>query len=80
MSVTEVAVVTLPAVAENVVEVEPCGIVTLEGTFAAVGDTLMPMVAPPLSAADVSETVQVDPTEGVNVVGLHERLLNTGVC
>jgi hypothetical protein len=69
-----VAVVTLPAVTENVVEVEPCGIVTLAGTFAADGAALTPMETPPLGAADVSATVQVDPEDGEIVLGLHERL------
>jgi len=73
-------VVTLPAVTENVVEVEPCGTVTVAGTFAAAGDALIPIAAPPLGAADVSVTVQVDPTDGVNVAGLHERPLRAGDC
>ena len=71
---------TVPAVTENVVEFEPCGTVTVTGTFAAVGAALIPTDAPPLGAADVSATVQVDPTDGVNDAGLHERLLKTGVC
>lgn len=70
---------TLPAVAENEVEFEPCGIVTFAGTFAAAGDELREIVAPPLSAADVRETVQVDPMDGVNVVGVHESVLRSGV-
>lgn len=70
---------TVPAVTENVVELEPCGTVTVVGTFAAVGAALIPTEAPPLGAADVSVTVQVDPTDGVNVAGLHERLLRVGV-
>lgn len=80
VSVTGVAVLTLPAVTENVVEVEPCGTVTVAGTFAAAGDALIPIAAPPLSAADVSVTVQVEPTVGVNDVGVHTRLLRAGVC
>jgi len=75
-----VAVVTLPAVAAKVVEVEPCGTVTVAGTLAAAEDALMSTTAPPLSAPDVSVTVQVDPTDGVNDVGLQERLLKAGVC
>jgi len=74
-----VEALTLPAVAENVIEDEPCGIVTVAGTFAAAGDELREIVAPPLSAADVRETVQVDPMDGVNVVGVHESVLRSGV-
>lgn len=58
---------------------DPCGIVTEAGTFAAAGEALKPIVAPPVSAADVRATVQVDPTEGVIEVGLHEMLLKAGV-
>jgi hypothetical protein len=72
-------VLTVPAVAEKVVEVDPCGIVTEAGTFAAAEEELRPMVAPPLRADEVSATVQVDPTDGVSVVGLHEILLKAGV-
>jgi hypothetical protein len=36
-------------------------------------------VAPGLNAADESATVQVDPAEGVSDVGLHDKLLKTGV-
>ena len=70
---------TLPAVAEKAAEVEPCGTVTVAGRFATAGDELRVIVAPPLSAADVSATVQVDPMEGVNVVGVHENVLRIGV-
>jgi hypothetical protein len=70
----------VPAVAENVVELEPCGIVTLAGTFAEAGAALIATAAPPLKAADESVTVQVDPADGVSVTGLHERPAKTGVC
>jgi hypothetical protein len=36
-------------------------------------------IVPPLGAAEVSATVQVDPAEGVSDVGLHEMPLKTGV-
>jgi hypothetical protein len=74
-----VEVVTVPAVTGKVVEVEPCGTVTDAGTVAAAEDALNATVAPPLGAADVSVTVQVDPTDGVRVVGLHEMPLKAGV-
>jgi hypothetical protein len=69
----------VPAVTENVAEVEPCGIVTVAGTFARAGEALSAIVAPPLSAAEVSATVQVDPAGGVSDVGLHDKPLKTGV-
>jgi hypothetical protein len=69
----------VPAVAENVAEVEPCGTVTVGGTFAAGEEVLSAISAPPLSAEEVSATVQVDPVEGVSDVGLHDMLLKTGV-
>jgi hypothetical protein len=62
-----------------VAEEEPSGTVTLEGTFAAAGDALSVIAAPPLSAAEVSATVQVDPAEGVSDVELHDMLLKRGV-
>ena len=52
----------------------------MAGTFAAAGDALIPTAAPPLSAGDVSVTVQVEPVVGVNDVGLHARLPKAGVC
>jgi hypothetical protein len=70
---------TVPAVTENVVEVNPCGTVTDAGTVAAEEDALSVTIAPPLGAADVSATLQMDPANEVSDVGLHEMLLNTGV-
>lgn len=70
---------TLPAVTENVFEVEPCGIVTLGGRLTSPGDAPSPIAAPPLGAADVSVTVQVDPADGDTDMGLHERLFKAGV-
>jgi len=69
----------VPAVTENVADVEPCGTVTVAGTFAPAGDELSETVAPPLGAAEVSETVQVDPTDGVSEVGLQEKPLKLEV-
>jgi hypothetical protein len=70
---------TVPAVTGNVAEVDPCGTVTDAGTLAAEEDALSVTIAPPLGAADVSATVQVDPADDVSDVGLHEMPLNTGV-
>jgi hypothetical protein len=72
-------VLTVPAVTGNVVEVDPCGIVTEAGTFTAAEDALTATVVL-LSAAEVSATVQVEPTEGVKEVGVHVIPLKTGVC
>ena len=57
---TDVAVVTLPALTENVADVEPCGTVTDEGTPAAAAlELASETTAPPLPAADVRVTVPV---------------------
>jgi len=44
--------------------------VTVAGAFAPAGDELIPIVAPPLKAGDVSETVQVEPADGLIEIGL----------
>jgi hypothetical protein len=62
----------------KVAEVEPSGTVTVAGIVTKAGDALSAIVAPPLNAADVSATVQVDPADGVSDAGLHDRLLRTG--
>jgi hypothetical protein len=77
--VTGVATVTLAAVAAKVTDVEPEGMVTDEGTLAAVGEAEIPIAAPPLGAGAVSVTVQVDPAEGLMDAGLHERLLRAAI-
>ena len=74
-----VELVTLPAVTVNVVEVEPWGTVTLEGTVAAVvleleSDT----TTPPVPAADVRLTVPVPDLPLTIVLGLTEILLKAG--
>jgi hypothetical protein len=70
----------VPAVTVNVADVEPCSTVKREGTLAAAGLELERDTAtPPVPAADVSVTVQVDPTDDVNEVGLHEKPLKRGV-
>jgi len=73
-----VALLTLPAVTEKLAAVEPCGIVTDAGTLAPAGDELRLIVAPPLGAAEVSVTVQVEPVAGLTETGLHEKLLKPG--
>jgi hypothetical protein len=72
-------VLTIPALAENVADVDPWGTVTEAGMFAAAGNALSAIVAPPLNAAEVSATVQVDPRDGVSDAGLHEMELKEGV-
>jgi hypothetical protein len=47
--------------------------------FATAEDELNAIVAPPLTAADVRVTLQVDPADGFSVVGLHEMPLKRGV-
>jgi len=74
-----VELLTVPAVTETGAEVDPCGTVTEAGRFAAAGDALNATVAPPLSAADVRDTVQVDPLLGVSDVGVHVIPLSAGV-
>lgn len=47
--------------------------------FAPAGAELSAIVAPPVNAAEVRLTVQVEPADGLIESGLHERLLNFGV-
>ncbi len=76
VKVTGVEVLTVPAVTVNVVEVDPCGIVTLDGTLAAaVLELLSDTTAPPLPAAAVSVTVPVAVCPPEIVAGLTETLL-----
>jgi hypothetical protein len=77
--VTGVGELTVPAVTANVADVWPWGIVTFPGALAPAGDELIPIVAPPLSADDVSDTEQVEPADGDIEVGLHERPFRAGV-
>ncbi len=79
VKVTAVAVLTLPAVTENVAEVDPCGTVTLDGTVATEGDALIATVAPPLAAGELNAIVQLDVVEGSIDIGLHVRLFRMGV-
>jgi hypothetical protein len=72
--------VTLFAVTENVIDVAPCGTVTAEGRLTSAGEELTLTVAPPLPAAEVRATVQVDAVEGVIDTGLHEKPFSPGVC
>lgn len=62
---------TTPAVTVNVVEVEPCGTITLEGTLAAVVLELeSETVTPPVPAAEVRVTVPVPDWPLTIVLGL----------
>jgi len=76
--VTAVDLVTLPALTENVEDVEPWGTVTVEGMLTSAGDELRLIVAPPLPGAEVRATVQVDPTVGLTANGVHEKPLRAG--
>ena len=70
---------TLPALTAKVVEVDPCGTVTLDGTLAAVVLELESETAtPPVPAADVRVTVPVPDWPPVIVVGLTEIPLRAG--
>ena len=60
VKVTGVELPTVPAVTVKVADVDPCGIVTLDGTLAAVlFELLSDTTAPPLPAAAVRVTVPV---------------------
>ena len=72
---SEVGADTLPAATEKVVDVDPCGTVTMAGTVARLGDAVIATAAPPLGAAVVRVMVHVEPTKGVTTVGLQKRLL-----
>ena len=76
---TGVAEPTVPAVTEKVADVWPCATVTEAGTFAPAGDELRLTVAPPLAAAVVSETEQVEPVDGLMFIGLQVRPFKAGV-
>ncbi len=70
---------TLPVLTVNVAEVEPCGIVTLEGTVAAVVLELESETeTPPVPAADVRVMVPVPDCPLTIVLGLAEMLLKAG--
>jgi hypothetical protein len=77
--VTDIAVVTVPVITENVVDVEPCGTVTDAGILAAAELELKSDTsAPPDPAAKVRLTVAVPDWPPTIVVGLIERLLSAG--
>jgi hypothetical protein len=70
---------TLPVLTANVVEIEPCGTVTLEGTVAAVVLELESATAtPPVPAADVRVIVPVPDWPLTIVLGLTEMPLKAG--
>jgi hypothetical protein len=78
VKVTGVGLATLPAVTGNVVEVEFCGIVTVDCMVTSVGDELRLIVVPPLPAAIVNCTVQVVPADGLIDVELQEKPFKLG--
>jgi hypothetical protein len=73
VKVTAVGVVTDPALTVNIAEVEPCGIVTLDGSLVPAGDELRVMIAPPLGAADDKATMQLAVDGGMRDTELHEN-------
>ena len=78
VSVAEVEELTVPAVTVNVVEVEPLGTVTVDGTLAAVVLELeSETITPPVPAADESVTVPVPDWPLTIVPGLTEIALRT---
>ena len=71
------AELTVPAVTVNVAEVDPCGMVTVAGTLAAVEFELeSDTVTPPLPAAAVRLTVPVPDWPLTIVLGLTDMLLS----
>ena len=76
MRVAGVAALTVLAVTENVVEVEPCGTVIVVGTLAAAALELeSDTTAPPVPAGPVRVTVPVPDWPLTIVPGLTEILL-----
>ena len=76
---TDVAVVTLPVVTENVAELEPCGTVTETGTLAAAELELESDTTAPPGPADVERlTVPVLDCRLTTMLGLTETLLSVG--
>ena len=78
VKVTSVEVVTVPALAENVAELDPWGMVTVGGTIAPAGEAARDIRAPPLSAGAVSATVQMADAGGTSDIGLQENPFNAG--
>jgi hypothetical protein len=75
--VTEVAVATLPVETVKVAEVDPCAMVTLEGTLATdVFVVESEMVAPPLPAGSVKLTVPVPDCPLAMALGVTETVLS----
>lgn len=73
-----VEALTVPAVNVKVAEVEPCGIVTLDGTIAAALELESDTDAPPVPAADVRVMVPVADWPLTIVMGLTVMPLNAG--
>lgn len=77
---TGVELVTVPAVALNVADVEPCATDTDDGIVTSAGEALRVAVAPPLGAAAVRETVQENPAPDTTEVELHENPFSAAGC
>jgi hypothetical protein len=80
MMVAALAVDTVPAVMMKVAELDPWPIITCGKTCAAGLEDEIAIVAPPLPAADVSDTVQVELKVGLIPTGRQESPFNPGVC
>jgi hypothetical protein len=79
VKVTDVDVATPPVVTGNVVEVEPCGTVTLVDMLTSVGNELRLIVVPPIPASSVNATEQFDPAAGLTAAGMQEKPFKPGV-
>ena len=77
---TGVGVVTVFAVTENVVDVAPCGTETVEARLTSAGDALRLIVSPPLPAAEVRATVQLETVGGAIDTGLQLKPFSPDVC
>lgn len=73
VNVTDVGAVTVPALSVNVPEVDPCGMVRVDGMPAPAGDEVSVTVSPPLGAAEDNWTVHVAVDGGVIDTELQEN-------
>jgi hypothetical protein len=78
VKVTGGTLVIADALAENVIEIDPCGIVMLAGTLTPPEEAAIEMRAPPLFAADVSATVQSADAGVTSDIGLQVNPFRAG--